>query len=367
MDGSEAFIVGRCYKSGETTVGVETVIRTRFQWQRLVLFTLFVIAALTAAMFGLRTYRSFLLLRSAYELGVSDVGSVRPWMTLDYIAPTYRVPGTALAERLGLPPDIDPKTTLKSLAERQGLSPFQYIQQVQKAISELRTTSSPQGGKETVSEPGTLGEEILAALLVYGYPVLGLTLLLGTMGAPFPSALSVVVAGSLIARGQMNWLWAAAVVVASSASGDLAGYGLGRLLGREFLERRGRWLGFSSARRAWVELLFHRWGVLSVLLSRSLLSFLSSAVNLLAGAGRYRLRLFLLFSIVGRMIWTSAYLGLGYGFGVAIEAAAEFPSSLSGLFVSLAALAGLGFMLYRNHARFQPASTRPTQDNASGS
>jgi membrane-associated protein len=335
------------------------VIRSRFHWQRLILLTLFAIAAFAVVMFGLRSYRSFLLLRSAYELGAPDVGSVRPWMTLDYVAPTYRVPGTALAERLGLPPDIDPKTTLKSLAERQGLSPFQYIEQVQKAISELRSTSSPPGGKETVSEPDTLGEEILAALLIYGYPVLGLTLLLGTMGAPFPSALSVVVAGSLIARGEMNWLWAAAVVVASSASGDLAGYGLGRVLGREFLERRGRWVGFTAARRAWVDLLFQKWGVLTVLLSRSLLSFLSSAVNLLAGAGRYRLRVFLLFSILGRMIWTSAYLGLGYGFGVAIEAAADFPSSLSGLLASLAVLAGLGFMLYRNRLRLRDAQCQP--------
>jgi membrane-associated protein len=329
---------------------METLIKTRFHWQRPVLLALFALAALAVAIFGLRTYRSFLLLRSAYELGAPDVSSVRPWMTLDYVAPTYRVPRMALAEHLGLPPDIDPKTTLKSLSERQGLSPFQYIQQVQKAISELRSTSSPQAGKETVSEPGTLGEELLAALLVYGYPVLGLTLLLGTMGAPFPSALSVVVAGSLIARGEMNWFWAGAVVVASSASGDLAGYGLGRLFGREFLERRGRWVGFTAARRAWVEMLFQKWGILTVLLSRSLLSFLSSAVNLLAGAGRYRLRVFLLFSILGRMIWTSAYLGLGYGFGVAIEAAADFPSSLSGLLTSLAILAGLGFMLYRNQS-----------------
>ncbi|MBI4526061.1 MAG: VTT domain-containing protein [Deltaproteobacteria bacterium] len=331
------------------------MIKSRFHWQRVVLFILFAIAAFATVIFGLRTYRSFLLLRSAYELGAPDVSSVRPWMTLDYVARAYHVPGTALAERLGLPPDIVPKTTLKSLAERQGLSPFQYIQQVQKAISELRSTSSPQGGKETVSEPGTVGEEILAALLVYGYPVLGLTLLLGTVGAPFPSALSVVVAGSLIARGEMNWLWAAAVVVASSASGDLAGYGVGRLFGREFLERRGRWLGFTAARQARIDLLFQQWGILTVLLSRSLLSFLSSAVNLLAGASRYRLRVFLLFSIVGRMIWTSAYLGLGYGFGIAIEAAADFPNSLSGFLASLVVLAALGFIIQRNHARLRAA------------
>jgi membrane protein DedA with SNARE-associated domain len=53
-------------------------------------------------------------------------------------------------------------------------------------------------------------------------------------------------------------------------------------------------------------------------------------VNLLAGASRYRLRLFLPFAIVGRLIWSSMYLGLGYGFGVAIEAAADLPAAWAG-------------------------------------
>jgi membrane protein DedA with SNARE-associated domain len=88
-----------------------------------------------------------------------------------------------------------------------------------------------------------------------------------------------------------------------------------------------------------------------VVLSRSLLSFKSSAVNLLAGASRYRLSLFLPFAIVGRLIWSAAYLGLGYGFGFAIEAAADFTSSLSGLLVSLVFLAALGFLIHRNNAR----------------
>jgi hypothetical protein len=192
-----------------------------------VLLALFAFAALGAAIFGLRTYRSFLLLRSAYELGAPDVGRVRPWMTPDYVARAYHVPETELVNRLGLTPDTNPATTLISLAQKQDLSPFEYLRQVQEAISELRPITSPPGGNDAVGGPGGFGDEILAALLVYGYPVLGLTLLFGAIGAPLPSALSVVVAGSLIARGPMSWLAASAVVVASSASGDLAGYGLG--------------------------------------------------------------------------------------------------------------------------------------------
>jgi membrane protein DedA with SNARE-associated domain len=147
--------------------------------------------------------------------------------------------------------------------------------------------------------------------------------------------------------------------VAFSVLGDLAGYGLGRVLGREFFERRGRWLGLTPALRAKVEIFFQKWGILTVVLSRSLLSFKSSAVNLLAGASRYRLRLFLPFAILGRLIWSSAYLSLGYVFGVAIEAAADFTSSLSGLLVSLLILAALGLMIRRNQAHIRPADRQP--------
>ena len=59
---------------------------------------------------------------------------------------------------------------------------------------------------------------------------------------------------------------------------------------------------------------------------------------------------------MGRLIWTLAYLGLGYGFAVVLEGSADFLSSLSVLLLALAALAGLGFMLYRNHLRLRTLS-----------
>jgi membrane protein DedA with SNARE-associated domain len=323
-----------------------------------VLLALLVLAALAALMFGLRTYRSFVLLRSAYALGAPDVGSIRPWMTLGYVAGVYRVSATALAQRLGLPPHIDPATTLVSMSRAQGRSPLSHVQEVQEAISELRRLSpvSPEG---LASAPDSLGSEFLAGLLVYGYPVLGLTLFLGALGLHLPSALVMVVAGSLAAQGRMSWVGASAVGLSGSVVGDVAGYSLGRVLSQEFLERRGRWIGLTPERRARIDRLFERWGALTVVLSRSLLSFLSPAVNVLAGAGRYSFRRFLPLDVMGRLIWTSAYLGLGYSLGIGMEAAADFLSHLSGLLIALAALAGLGVLVYRDHTRLRTARTHP--------
>jgi len=197
---------------------------------------------------------------------------------------------------------------------------------------------------------------LLSALLVYGYPALAVTLLLGALGLPVPTGLATTLAGSLIARGHMNWLIAAVLAVTASVIGDAIGYGIGRGLGERFLKRRGRWFGYTPARRARVQMLFDRWGGLTVLISRTLVSHLSSIVSLLAGIGRYRPAGFLAFAVAGRIVWASAYLGLGYGIGSDLEAATGFLSNLTGLLVSFAILVVSGLVARRR--RKIPPSNR---------
>jgi membrane protein DedA with SNARE-associated domain len=304
--------------------------------------SLFVLATLPTVIFGLRAYHSFLLLRSAYELGAPSVSGIRPWMTIRYVAGTHRVPEGALIGRLGLAPETHPDTTLTSLAEREGVSPFQYLRRVQQALVDVAPAVTADREDPDTGWLSAIGDDLLAALLVFGYPALGLTLLLGAIGFPLPTGLSTVLAGSLAADARMSWVWAGAVAVTASVLGDVVGYGLGRVLGRGFLERRGHWLGYTPARRDLVERLFDRWGMLTVLLSRTLVSHLSSVVSLLAGVSRYRLPEFLTFATAGRLLWTSAYMGLGYAVGSDLDAATGFLKNLSGFLVSLAMLAGLG-------------------------
>ena len=315
-------------------------------WRRLVrwgLLALIVMATLATAVSGLRSYRSFLLLQSAQAMGMPNLGNIRVWMTVRYVSHAYHVPETALAERLGLAPETDRDTSLMSLAEREGQLRFEYVRRVQRAVADV-VPSVTADRSETKSWLGTIGDEFLAALLVYGYPVLGLTLLLGAIGLPLPTGLSAAVAGSLVARGSMSWAWAGAIAVVASVLGDVVGYSLGRMLNRAFLEQHGHWIGYTPARQARVEAIFDRWGGASVLLSRTLASHLSSVLNLLAGASRYRLDAFVAFTIMGRLMWTFAYLGLGYGVGADLEAAAGFLTNLSFFLVSLAVLVAFGLV-----------------------
>jgi membrane protein DedA with SNARE-associated domain len=314
------------------------MIAARSRWLRWGIVALLCAALLSSALFANRSYHTLLLLRAAYRVQAPDLSQVRPWMTMEYVSRLYGASSPALLDRLGLPADTNPSTTLKALAQQQGLAPFQYLQRVQQAVASVQPNAAIRAGVRQSGWWGVLGDALLAALLVYGYPVLALTLLLGSIGVPLPDGLLTIVAGSLIAQQRMGWAAAGAIAVAATVGGDLVGYWLGRLLSREFLERRGAWLGYTPARRQQAEGLFRRWGLVSVLLSRTLVSTVSPVVNLAAGASGYRLLAFASAVVAGRVLWTGAYLGLGFGVGGALEAAAGFLENLTGLLVSLLVL-----------------------------
>jgi membrane protein DedA with SNARE-associated domain len=297
---------------------------------------------MSTAFFGLRTYGSFVLLRSAYAAGAPMTSSIRAWMTLGYVATTYRTSNAALIERLGLPAETDPNTSLKSIAERAGVSPSVYAQRAQRAIADLAPGAPSDIKNGNSGWFTTINDEVLTALLVYGYPVLGLILFLGAIGLPLPDGVATTVAGSLASQGRLDWIWAAAITVMASVLGDAAGYGLGRSLSGEILERYGSWIGYTRSRRIRVQLLFDRWGSLTVFITRTFMSYLSSVASLLAGITCYRLPKFLAIALIGRLIWTAAYMGLGYGIGSDWQAATGFLTNLSVLVLSLIVLLAAG-------------------------
>jgi len=288
----------------------------------------------------MRSYHTYLLLQSAYEIGMPQASSVRPWMTLRYIATTYRVPEERLRARLALPPTTSLDTNLRSIAERQGMTPFQYVQQVQRSIADIAPPSSPAKVRTSQGWLDWFNDKILSALLRYGYAVLGLTLLLGAIGLPVPMGIAAVVAGSLAAAGRLDWAAAGLIAVAASVAGDAVAYGLGRGVSEQFLARRGRWFGYTAARHAHARALFEQWGGLTVLVTRTLVSHLSSVVSLVAGMSHYRLAAFLSVAVVGRVLWTAAYMALGYGIGGHLEAATGFLKNFSLLLLSVSVLIG---------------------------
>jgi membrane-associated protein len=311
---------------------------------------LLIAGMLGSVFFGLRTWGTFLVLRSAYEVGLPTVSTVRAWMTLGYVAATYGLPLDALTGRLDLPAATPPDTVLRDIADQRGMSRIDMVRAVQSAMADLGPELAPDGAPGEPDASDGLGDALLAALLAYSYPALGLVLLLGAIGVPVPTGFATVLAGSLAAAGQMNWPIASAVAIVASIIGDIAGYGIGRLAGERFIARHGHLLGYAGHRKARVEWLFARWGGATVLMTRTLVSHLSSLASLLAGLSRYGFGVFLAYAAVGRVVWTAAYFGLGYFIGNDLDAASSFLGNVTGLLIAAGLAAASASYLVRGTA-----------------
>ncbi|MEJ2686912.1 MAG: DedA family protein [Gammaproteobacteria bacterium] len=307
---------------------------------------IFVVGVLASGWFGMRTYGSYQFLRSARSVGAPATSSVRPWMTLGYVSASFHVSESILLQRLALPPATNPHTSLKSLAERQGKSPLDYVRRVQRVLARAAPHVSTGAGTNGPEELGPFGDQALSAVLIYGYLALGLTVLLGSIGLPVADGLATAVAGSLAAQGRMEWGAAAFAVLFAAVLGDMVAYLLGRLVGCRLLERYGKWLGYTTERGARVIHLFKRWGGWTVLITRTFVSYLSSVASVLAGVSRYALFPYTAFTVAGRLLWTSAYLGLGYAVGADLQDATGLLANLSGMLTALVVLAASGWIAF---------------------
>lgn len=294
------------------------------------------LALASSLAFTMRSYTAFSMLRSAQAVGAAETSSIRPWMTLAFVAAHYGIDEEALRQRLQIAAETEATATLRELADNKGLPPFRYVGEVQAAIADNAAHAPPPAADEPQGWLASAADGFLSSLLVYGYPALALILFLGAIGLPVPAALAATIAGSLAAQGYLSWAGAVAIAVAALVVGDIVGYGLGRLADRQLIERYGRWVGYTSGNRLRAGRLFAQWGALTVLLTRTLVSHLSSVLSLLAGLTRYSLARFMAFAALGRIVWTAAYFGLGYSVGADFEAASAFLGNLSAVLLSVA-------------------------------
>src|SRR6266571_7117648 len=96
----------------------------------------------------------------------------------------------------------------------------------------------------------TLMDQLLAALSLYGLPVLFGVIAIAAVGVPLPVTLMLVATGSFVELGEMK-LWQV-ILVASAAAiiGDQIGYAIGRWGSHRVADRlrkSKKWLGQNRA------------------------------------------------------------------------------------------------------------------------
>jgi membrane protein DedA with SNARE-associated domain/rhodanese-related sulfurtransferase len=117
--------------------------------------------------------------------------------------------------------------------------------------------------------------------------------------------------GALAAQGQVRTSWALAALVAGIAAGDFVWYELGRRGGSAVLTRVCR-LAFepdTCVRRT--ENLFGRYGARALLLPK-FIPGLSTVALPLAGVFGMRARRFVMYDVLGVVVWSCAYVAIGF-------------------------------------------------------
>ncbi len=130
------------------------------------------------------------------------------------------------------------------------------------------------------------------------------------LGLLVPGESLVLAGGFLASLGLLNIDDLVVVVAMGAILGDSIGYELGRRFGRPWLIRYGRWLGIRPAHVEGVDAFFARHGGKTVFLGR-FVGFLRALAPFVAGSSHMRYRQFLLFNVLGGVLWAIGFVLLG--------------------------------------------------------
>jgi len=189
-------------------------------------------------------------------------------------------------------------------------------------------------------------DQLLAALSVYGLPVLFAVILIASVGLPFPVSLLLVAAGSFVEQGEMELIPVIAVATAAAVMGDNLAYLLARWGGTPFILRISRGVG-GEAKVKKAESFSKRWGGTGIFFSRWLVTALGPWINVTSGIARYPWRRFLIWDVLGELFWVVVYVGLGYTFSDRVQTIAELLGNLAWAIVGLVATSILGWKLWQ--------------------
>ncbi len=111
----------------------------RFGWKQWAALAALVFVILITGLFAMRTVRRAIYWRMHRD----EV--IRPWMSIPYVAHSYRVPPYILYDALSIPPQPHDRRPIREIAREQNKPVDQIIALLQSAIAQERATRPPNG------------------------------------------------------------------------------------------------------------------------------------------------------------------------------------------------------------------------------
>jgi membrane-associated protein len=160
------------------------------------------------------------------------------------------------------------------------------------------------------------------------------------VGMVLPGETALLVAGVFCAHGKLNLLTMIVVALGCAVAGDSVGFEFGKKFGPPL--RRSR-LGHVVGERRWaaVDGFLHRHGGKAVLFGR-LTALFRALIPSMAGMSGMRYRTFLIWNVIGALIWAPGCVLLGYAFSKSLDVVGRAltwaPLAIVAIFVLVAVL-----------------------------
>jgi membrane protein DedA with SNARE-associated domain len=148
----------------------------------------------------------------------------------------------------------------------------------------------------------------------YGYAAIFLFAFLEACCVPIPSEVTFGFAGVLAGQGHLNIVAVIVIGTVAELIGSMVSYGIGRVGGRPFVARTGRYLLITHADIDRAERFFTGRGAWAVPLGRCL-PVVRSFVSVVAGFVEVPVALFAFLSLIGTAVWVTVISLVGYGVG----------------------------------------------------
>lgn len=205
---------------------------------------------------------------------------------------------------------------------------------------------------------------VTGAMETLGGLGVGIAIALENLFPPIPSEVILPLAGFTAGQGKMSVLAAILWATAGSTAGAVVLYYLGALLGRDrtrAIAAKIPLIKISDIDRT--ESWFARHGVKAVFFGRMVPVF-RSFISIPAGIERMRMTTFLLFTVLGSLIWNAAFVSAGYLLGENWWVVEEYAGVFSKAVVVAAALAVIGFLGFRAIRAGGKRTVRKAEDKA---
>ncbi len=153
------------------------------------------------------------------------------------------------------------------------------------------------------------------------------------------------------------------IIIATSLgtfAGAMVAYAIGRLLGRPFVVKYGRYVLLTQKRLEQSERLFARYTIVTLVVSRYI-AFVRDIIPYVAGINRVRLRIFVPVILISSFLWTTSFVLLG---GVIVSAwqtvtTHSGPAAVIAVLV-IAASASAWWWVHRKLKRWASAANQAT-------